>query len=126
MLFRSAASTLEAEYISLSQGMRELIPLRQLVEELLVILGLSESVECSTRSTVFEDNQGALILAKSSSKLTPRTKHIAVKYHFFREYVSTGKIKLQYVESEKQEADILTKGLGKEKFSMIRKLILGW
>jgi hypothetical protein len=36
--------------------------------------------------TIFEDNMGAETLAKAP-KMNPRTKHIAIKYHFFREAV---------------------------------------
>ena len=78
-----------------------------------------------TFSTIFEDNQGAVALA-NVPKLNPRTKHIAVKYHFFREHISKGSIAVAWIPSDKQKADILTKGLGTEKFVAIRKLLLGW
>ena len=59
-------------------------------------------------------------------KLNPRTKHIAVKYHFFRENISKRRITVEWIPSNKQKADILTKGLGTSKFVAIRKLLLGW
>ena len=42
------------------------------------------------RSTVFEDNNGALQLAKAPN-ISPRTKHIVVKYHFFRDKIGEEK-----------------------------------
>ena len=72
-----------------------------------------------------QDNNGALILA-SMPKMTPRSKHIAVKYHFFRSHVENGTVKIERVDTDRQKADILTKGLVEEKFTTIRKLLMGW
>ena len=70
-------------------------------------------------STVFEDNNGALALA-TSPKITPRTKHIAVKYHFFKTNVSPSKgLVIKAIESENQKADIFTKGLSADKFETL-------
>ena len=119
-----ACSTLEAEYIALSSGMREIIPIRNLYLSLAQHMKFPDA-GCSVKCTVFDDNQGALNLA-TTPKITPRTKHIGVKYHFFRQNVVSGEISLEYVQSEKQQADILTKGLSAVKFVNIRKLLLGW
>ena len=82
------------------------------------------------QSTVFEDNNGALGLA-TSPKLTPCTKHIAVKYHFFRSYISDKEgdnkgVKIQRIDTKEQIADIFTKGLSVESFAYLRRLLLGW
>ena len=119
-----ACSTLEAEYIALSSGMRELLPIRNLYLSLATHMRFPDA-GCSVRCTVFEDNQGALGLA-TAPKITPRTKHIGVKYHFFRQNMASGEVSLGYIESEKQQADILTKGLSAVKFVNICKLLLGW
>ena len=119
-----ALSTTEAEYIALSQSMRDLLPTKELIVELLPQFGIKlENV--TTYSTVFEDNQGAIALA-NAPKLTPRTKHIGIKYHFFREHVRIGNIRIQYVETGKQIADVLTKGLTAMKFQCLRKMLMGW
>ena len=83
-----SVSMMEAEYISLSTTMRDLIPLRTLVDEVKDLIGAS-MLPCRTYSKVFEDNSGALILA-SMPRMTPCSKHIAVKYDFFKEHVWTG------------------------------------
>ena len=57
-----SVSTMEAEYISLSTAMRDLIPLRTLVDEVKDLIGAS-MLPCRTYSKVFEDNHGAPILA---------------------------------------------------------------
>jgi hypothetical protein len=120
-----ALSTMEAEYIALSQSMRELIPLRSLVREMSLALNFTKIFEIRTFSKVFEDNNGALILA-SLPRMTPRSKHIAVKYHFFRSHVATGNIKIYKINTEEQKADIFTKGLVRTIFEQVRKLLMGW
>ena len=80
-----SVSMMEAEYISLSTTMRDLIPLRTLVDKVKDLIGAS-TLPCRTYSKVFKDNNGTLILA-STPRMTPHSKHIAVKYHFFKEHV---------------------------------------
>jgi hypothetical protein len=62
----------------------------------------------------------------TTPKLTPRTRHICVKYHFFKEHIKPGEIEIAKVESQYQKADILTKGLTTFTFESIRKLLMGW
>ena len=83
-------STLEAEYVALSMAMRELVPLRRLIGEIRDKTDTSLSHKTLMNSTVFEDNNGALGLA-TSPKITPRTKHIAIKYNWFRSHVGEDK-----------------------------------
>ena len=111
-----ALSTLEAEYIALSNSMREVIPMRRLLEEIGEKLNLSFCKPTMIHSKVFEYNNGALGLA-TSPKMTPRTKYIGVKYHWFKDKVGEDKgILLEKIESENQKADIFTKGLTIDKF----------
>ena len=80
-----SVSMMEAEYISLSMAMRDLIPPQTLVDEVKDLIGAS-TLPCRTYSKVFEDNSGTLIL-ESIPRMTPCSKHIAVKYHFFKKHV---------------------------------------
>ena len=68
-----ALSTLEAEYIALSQAMRELLPLRELLQEVGIKMELDFAMPAILLSTVFEDNNGALGMA-TAPKITLRTK----------------------------------------------------
>lgn len=120
-----AMSTMEAEYIALSHSMRELIPIRALVEEMASALKFRKAFEIRTHSKVFEDNNGALTLA-SCPRMTPRSKHIAVKYHFFRDHVTKGNIRIYKIDTKEQQADIFTKGLVRTVYETIRKLVMGW
>ena len=105
-----ALSTMEAEYIALSQSMRDLIPIRRLVNAVCNALKCDIVHDPKMHSKVFEDNNGALQLGRAP-RITPRTKHYNIKYHFFREQVKDGKIKLYKIDTKKQLADIFTKGL---------------
>jgi hypothetical protein len=120
-----ALSTTEAEYIALSASMRELLPLRRLITEIADHMKLKPpSVEI--KSTVFEDNNGALKTA-TAARISPRTKHIAVKYHFFRSHVDRNShIVLTKIDTKIQKADIFTKGFAADRFEFLRKLLCGW
>ena len=120
-----ALSTMEAEYIALSTSMRSLLPLKSLVGEVAASLMEDSTFLTNTYSLVFEDNNGALILA-TAPKMTPRSKHIAVPYHFFREHVKNGTIQIFKVASDQNKADLFTKGLDKIKFQSLRTLLMGW
>jgi hypothetical protein len=74
---------------------------------------------------VFEDNSGALELARIP-KMRPRTKHLNVKYHHFREHVRKGLISVHPISTLKQQADIYTKPLPQDLFQKFRLAIFGW
>ena len=93
-----ALSTTEAEYIALSQSMRDVLPLIELIKEVNMVLqieGQTPAVHCS----VFEDNNGALELAKCP-KMRPRTKHIALKYHHFRSAVRNKQVRIFPIDTK--------------------------
>jgi hypothetical protein len=58
--------------------------------------------------------------------LHQRTKHIDIKYHFVRERVEMGDVKLIHIASEDQLADLLTKPLVKPKIENFRERVLGY
>ena len=65
---------------------------------------------------VFEDNSGALELARLP-KLRPRTKHINVCYHHFRVHVQNGLIKIFPIGTKDQTHDVLTKAHPQKRIS---------
>ena len=73
----------------------------------------------------FEDNTGALEISRTP-KMQPRTKHLNIKYHHFREYVQNGSITIHSVPTEEQQADIFTKALGEKTFVYLRAKVMGW
>lgn len=77
-----ALSTTEAEYMALSTAMREVIHIKQLMEELKENMVNIIDQKPKMKINVFEDNVGAVELG-CLPKLRPRTKHIAIQYHHF-------------------------------------------
>ena len=66
------------------------------------------------------NNQGAIFLASNPAQ-EGRTKHICIPAHYIREVVELGEIKLYYIPTDLQFADIFMKNLGKQKFQEGRK-----
>jgi hypothetical protein len=124
-----ALSTAEAEYISLSQALRETIPLATLMREVNEIFPLYLP-HPRFIIKVREDNQSCIAMAENP-KFTPRTKHIAIKYHHFRKHIITqantdGFILLEYCSTHDQIADIFTKPVRDDIFFKLRKNLMGW
>jgi hypothetical protein len=125
-----ALSTQESEYIALSTAMRSLVHLRALMADIRSKFDLAHGSKISTISTVFEDNRAAKILATTDPpRLTPRSKHIALRYHWFRSHIGIKNgsgIQILDVASKLNKADFLTKALAKDAFQANRRAVLGW
>ena len=72
--------------------------------------------------TIRCDNQSAIMVAKNDG-YNPRTKHIDIRHHFIRDAVDKGLVALEYVTSEDQIADGLTKPLPRIKLEKNRTAI---
>ena len=124
-----ALSTMEAEYIAASVAMRELIPMREILKYISTNMNLRQPTE-SLVSTVWEDNSAALSLMQSPlPKITPRSKHFAVKHHWFKSHLGEegrNQIFAKKIDTKQQKADIFTKGLRTDVFQRIRRLLFGW
>lgn len=117
-------STTESEYVALSQSLRDVIPLIELMREIQPLVRtkfLSRAIHC----TVFEDNEGALALARCP-RMRPRTKHICLKYHHFRDHVLRGTVVPEPICTTQQVADTLTKALPRDQFQYLRSRLCGW
>ena len=119
-----ALSTTEAEYIGLSQALRDMIPIIELLKEMkkkgIDIHSTSPNIYC----TVFEDNNGALELARVP-KMRSRTKHINIVYHHFRSFVKRRIVNVYPIDTKQQLADIFTKALDVKTFIYSRQKIMG-
>ena len=97
----------------------------QLLAELRDLGHTTYSSEPRIHCKCFEDNAGALELAKTP-KMRPRTKHINLIYHHFREHVRNGNVKIYPIATSDQIADIFTKPLAQNLFLKLRKRLLQW
>ncbi|CAJ2660445.1 unnamed protein product [Trifolium pratense] len=109
-----ALSTCEAEYISACNAACQGIWLQSLLQEMKI--DIEDGVE------LMVDNKSAINLAKNPIA-HGRSKHIETKFHFLRDQVTKGRIKLSYCKTEKQIADVLTKPLKIDKFKDMRKML---
>ena len=118
-------SSTESEYIGISYALREVIPIMELLKEMkhqgFPISTLKPQIHCK----VFEDNSGALEMARTH-KYRPRTKHLNVKLHHFRDYVTRGEISIHKVDTLEQLADYLTKPVSQEILEHLRTKVMGW
>jgi hypothetical protein len=98
-------SSTEAEIIALCKGVQDILWIKEVVTE----------ISSVTNVCVFEDNQSCIksIVNENSSG---RLKHIDIKLKFIRNIVKENDVKIEYVQSGLQIADILTKALPKTKF----------
>ncbi len=110
-------STAEAKYISLSTSLRELIPMHTIHQELSTVCYISVTA-AQTHSTVFEDNKGCVDLIAAPT-MRPRTCHLAIKYHHFREHMHSGQIHFKWISTNEQLTDIFTKPLLLTNFTIL-------
>jgi hypothetical protein len=104
-------SSAEAENMAASQAGCEAIWLQKMLRHLF------ETDLVPT--TIFCDNQSCIKLSENPV-LHDRSKHIEIIYHFIKDKVQKGVVKLQYISTNEQVADILTKALPKGKFEYFR------
>ncbi len=109
----------------MSQSLRDVIPVMNLLQEMrerdFQVICTEPHVYCK----VFEDNSGALELARLP-KLRPSTKHIKnVCYHHFCEHVGKGLIKNFLIDTKEQIDDALTKALAQNDFQRHRRYMCG-
>ena len=110
-----ALSTCEAELYAEAAAIQEVLWLRGLMQEL--------GLHTATGSRVYGDNQSTIAVSQNGVK-GERTKHVDVKYHFITETVEQGVVKLQWVPTTQQQADIFTKALAAPVFLLLRKQLM--
>ena len=95
-----AASSTEAEYIALFHACSEALFLRQLIGEM-------HNTKPQTVQ-IFGDNIGSIKLADHQA-YHKKSRHINIKFHFIRNYVANKSIKITYIPSKMNMADMCTK-----------------
>lgn len=101
-----ALSSMEAEYMSMSEACKESMYLRVLLSE------VTNQDECPV--TLYNDSQSAQKLVINHA-LHRKSKHIDIKYHFLRDAVSNNVINIKYMCTNDMPADVFTKSLGASK-----------
>ena len=105
-------STTEAEYVAAATCSCQAIWMGRVLEE----IGYDQGEEM----VLLCDNTSTIKLSKNAV-LHGKSKHIRVRFHFLRDLVKEGTIKLEYCNTEEQLADIMTKPLKMATFQRIRE-----
>ena len=111
-----ALSSTEAEYMAACSATQEAIYLRRLLADL--------GFEQAGPTVLLEDNQGCIAFSENPLH-HKKTKHIDVRYHYTREQVAAGAIRLAFIPTEHQVADMFTKPLDGPRLTKLRGQILG-
>ncbi|GKD11572.1 hypothetical protein Tco_1195979 [Tanacetum coccineum] len=98
-------STIEAEYMAIAEAGKELVWLKNFLEEL---------DRAQTECVMYCDNQSAIHLV-NNLVFHSRTKHINIRYRYIRKLVSEGTLYLKKILGAKNPADMLTKVVTTEK-----------
>lgn len=105
-------SSCESEYKGYSEGVKTGLGIINLLNEL--------KLPVSQYMNLIGDNQGALELCSHKAK-NSKSRHIQLKYHFQRYYVQNGFVKLYYVQTGSNVADIMTKLLDTTTYNSLTK-----
>ena len=108
-----ACSTTDAEYMAISEACKEAIWLRGLYAEL-----------CGDSScpTIFYDSQSTIYLTKNPM-YHERTKHIDVRFHYIRDVVAEGDLKVCKISIHDNPADMMTKPVPTNKIELCSGLV---
>ena len=107
-----STSSTEAEYVAGAEACKEGRHLYNL---------LSEMMPISTPINVYMDNQGAIFLG-DNAVTSRRSKHIDICFHLIRDWIREKLMKLSYVSTEDNRADMMTKALAQVKLGKFRRL----
>ena len=108
-------SSCESEYVALALAAQEVLWTRSILSE----LGHGQT----TPTIVYEDNQGAIHMAKSN-QVTSKSKHIDVRLHFIKELVQQGVFELEYIKTDLQQADHGTKATTGPRYVAHRRIYM--
>jgi len=113
-----ALSTAEAEYMALGEASKQAIWLRLLLPSLVPDYGISPTPVSTPQlplpTNIYGDNKGSIFLAQNPVD-HKRTKHIDIHHHYIPERILDGEISLTWIQTNDNVADILTKGLDRDK-----------
>ena len=113
-----ALSICKVEFIVISLASQEALYLRALLRTMTEL----ESLKNST--TIHCDNQFSIVFAKNPV-IHQRSKHTDIKFPFICDDINRGSILLEYIETEKNVADMFPKPMTGIKLNTFRKIIVG-
>ena len=113
-----ALSSAEAEFISASAMVQEVIYIRKFLEK----LGFPQK---QPPTSVYEDDRTCISWSEGSVGGSDRAKHIDLREHFVHDAVQHGVLVLKPIDSVDNVADLLTKPVVTEIFQSLRRFLMG-
>ncbi|SOV06448.1 uncharacterized protein UDID_17467 [Ustilago sp. UG-2017a] len=107
----TALSAVEAEFVAATEAAREVLFFKHLFKTVGIDVGIP---------TIFSDNTGTIQVSKDPAQHW-KLKHIDTKYHFIRDNVQDGKVKIKYINTADNLADLFTKPVGKTTLQRARQ-----
>jgi hypothetical protein len=101
-------SSTEVEYVAISKAIKELKFVYYLLSDLHIKVNLPIVVKT--------DNIGAIFISENASTGF-RTRHMDTRYHFVRELIKDGFIKIKFVRSNENDSDLFTKNINQELYA---------
>ncbi|SPC64512.1 uncharacterized protein UHOD_11937 [Ustilago sp. UG-2017b] len=99
----TALSAVEAEFVAATEATREVL----FFEHLFKAIGIDVGIP-----TIFSDNTDTIQVSKDPAQHW-KLKHIDTKYHFIRDNVQDGRVRIKYINTADNLADLFTKPVGK-------------
>lgn len=110
-----AESTAEAEFVACCALSKDIVWARNFISEIY-------GKDLDKPTTIYSDNQSAISLIRNNQNIT-RVKHLDIKLFAVKEREETEQIKVQYINTTEQQADILTKAIMPKQFIQLRTLM---
>ena len=109
-------SSSEAEYVALLEAAKEI----KFVYQLLLSIGIQVQLPIVMRV----DNVGAIFMSENTST-SGRTKHIDIRYWYVNEMILDGFLKVLFVKTSENVADVFTKNVRSETYhELVRHFLL--
>ena len=108
-------SSTEAEYVAMSEAVKDLIFMRNILKSVGFNIEYPMIVEV--------DNTGAIYLGVNRAT-GQRTKHIDIRYHYVREFIDEGIVKVVFVSTKENDADVFTKNVTAEIYERMKDKVL--
>jgi hypothetical protein len=109
-------SSSKAEYVAMSEAVKEIRFIYFILKDI--------GIEVELPIVVKTDNVGALFMSQNSSTGV-RSRHVDTRYHFIRENVEDGIVRVEFVKSSDNDSDIFTKNVNQEMYEKHAMKFLG-
>ena len=111
-----ALSSTEAEFIAACEAAKIILYIRSILDDI--------NIRQDSATTLFEDNQGALLMANSGQP-TKRTRHMDTKHFALQQWVDQDLLSLEWIDTADNESDGMTKNLGRTLFYRHMEYLMG-